>query len=506
MTEEALIRRGKLQALRDLGIDPYPTDIHRDTMCQEAHAWFELQAADPKTVTLAGRILTIRVHGGMMFSDLADESGKLQLVFKEDELADNLFGLFRDNIDPGDFVEATGSLMLTKRGEKSLKITSWRILTKALLPLPEKWHGLKDVETRFRHRELDLLSNPEVKQRFLVRSKLVSSLRSFLDTRGFLEVETPMLQAIPGGANAKPFITHHNALDTDLYLRIAPELYLKRLIVGGFEKVYEIGKSFRNEGIDYAHNPEFTMFELYWAYARKEEFISFLEELIAKIVQESMGSLTVAYQGGTIDFSPSWKRITFRESIIESCGIDIDTLKTPADVYAATKKANLSIDYTGCVGMGEFFDALYKKTARAQITSPVWVLDYPSELKPLAKRSSEDPTKSSSVQLVVHGAEIVNAYYHELNDPIDQFERFEQQQGLRDQGSDEAQWMDTEFIQALEHGMPPTSGVGIGIDRLVAFLTDAASLKEVILFPTLRPVVTASDVEQIEALDTSGEA
>nr|MBP7134186.1 lysine--tRNA ligase [Patescibacteria group bacterium] len=418
----------------------------------------------------------------------------------------NLFGLFRDNIDPGDFVEATGSLMLTKRGEKSLKITSWRILTKALLPLPEKWHGLKDVETRFRHRELDLLSNPEVKQRFLVRSKLVSSLRSFLDTRGFLEVETPMLQAIPGGANAKPFITHHNALDTDLYLRIAPELYLKRLIVGGFEKVYEIGKSFRNEGIDYAHNPEFTMFELYWAYARKEEFISFLEELIAKIVQESMGSLTVAYQGGTIDFSPSWKRITFRESIIESCGIDIDTLKTPADVYAATKKANLSIDYTGCVGMGEFFDALYKKTARAQITSPVWVLDYPSELKPLAKRSSEDPTKSSSVQLVVHGAEIVNAYYHELNDPIDQFERFEQQQGLRDQGSDEAQWMDTEFIQALEHGMPPTSGVGIGIDRLVAFLTDAASLKEVILFPTLRPVVTASDVEQIEALDTSGEA
>ena len=303
MTEEALIRRQKLEKLRAAGVNPYPSDVSRNTMCAAAHRLFEENTFEGKEVTLGGRLLTVRVHGAMMFSDLVDESGKMQLVFKEDELPAEQFAHFRDLIDPGDFVEATGTLILTKRGERSLKIRTWRILTKALLPLPEKWHGLKDIEQRFRHRELDLLSNPEVKQRFLVRSKLVSALRRFLDDRNFLEVETPVLQSIPGGANARPFITHHNALDVDLYLRIAPELYLKRLIVGGFEKVYEVGKSFRNEGIDYAHNPEFTMFELYWAYAQKEQFISFLEELLATLVQQSMGMMQVPYQGGTIDFS-----------------------------------------------------------------------------------------------------------------------------------------------------------------------------------------------------------
>lgn len=488
MIEEAQIRRQKLEALRAAGINPYPSDVHRTATCAEAQAMFESGQYEEKEVALAGRLLTVRVHGAMMFSDLVDETGKLQLVFKEDELPPEIFSTFRDLIDPGDFVEAKGALILTKRGERSLKIQSWRILAKALLPLPEKWHGLKDIEQRFRHRELDLLSNPEVKQRFLIRSKLVASLRRFLDTRGFLEVETPVLQAIPGGANARPFITHHNALGADLYLRIAPELYLKRLIVGGFEKVYEVGKCFRNEGIDYAHNPEFSMFELYWAYAKKEEFISFLEELLATLVSESLGKLDVPYQGGIIDFSGPWKRITFREAIIEACGIDIDTLSHREAVIEAAAAKGLTIDFRDCVGLGECFDALYKKTARAGITSPVWVMDYPADLKPLAKRTSYDPSKSCSVQLVIHGAEIINAYYYELNDPIDQFERFEEQQQLRDKGSDEAQWMDTEFISALEHGMPPTSGVGIGIDRFVAFLTDSPTLKEVILFPTLRPV------------------
>lgn len=489
MTEEARIRRQKLDALRAAGHNPYPSDVQRTATCADAHQLFEANAIEGKSVTLAGRLFTVRVHGALLFSDLVDESGKLQLVLKEDDLLAEQFVMFRDLIDPGDFVEATGTLFLTKRGERSLKVASWRILAKALLPLPEKWHGLKDIEQRFRHRELDLLSNPEVKQRFLVRSKLVSSLRRFLDDRGFLEVETPVLQSIPGGANARPFTTHHNALDVDLYLRIAPELYLKRLIVGGFEKVYEVGKSFRNEGIDYAHNPEFTMFELYWAYAQKEQFISFLEELLATLVTESMGQLQVAYQGGTLDFSGPWKRVTFREAIIDACGIDIDTLTTREEVIQAARAQKLSIDFGDCVGLGECFDALYKKTARAQMTSPVWVMDYPADLKPLAKRTASDPSKSCSVQLVIHGAEIINAYYYELNDPIDQFERFAEQQSLREQGSDEAQWMDQEFLTALEHGMPPTSGVGIGIDRLVAFLTDSPTLKEVILFPTLRPVV-----------------
>lgn len=493
MIEEAIIRRQKLETLRAAGVNPYPSEVHRTAMCADVFKLFEANAFEGKEVTLAGRLVTVRVHGAMMFSDLVDESGKIQLVLKEDELPAESFAQFRDLIDPGDFVEATGTLILTKRGERSLKIQSWRILTKALLPLPEKWHGLKDIEQRFRHRELDLLSNPEVKQRFLVRSKLVSTLRRFLDERGFLEVETPILQSIPGGANARPFTTHHNALGVDLFLRIAPELYLKRLIVGGFEKVYEVGKNFRNEGIDYAHNPEFTMFELYWAYAQKEPFISLLEELIETLVQASMGTMQVPYQGGVIDFTGPWKRITFRESIIEACGIDIDTLSSREEVIQASREKGLSIDFGGCVGLGECFDALYKKTARANITSPVWVLDYPSDLKPLAKRASYDPTKSCSVQLVIHGAEIVNAYYHELNDPIDQFERFQEQQTLREEGSEEAQWMDTEFINALEHGMPPTSGVGIGIDRLTAFLTDSPTLKEVILFPTLRPISSETE-------------
>ncbi len=498
MTEEALIRRQKLTSLRAAGMDPYPSQVGRTAMCADAHRLFEEGKTEGHELILAGRLLTVRVHGAMMFSDLVDESGKIQLVFKEDELAGTQFTSFRDLIDPGDFIEATGSLILTKRGERSLRVKSWRILAKALLPLPEKWHGLKDIEQRFRHRELDLLSNPEVKKRFLVRSKLVSSLRRFLDERGFLEVETPVLQAIPGGANARPFTTHHNALGTDLYLRIAPELYLKRLIVGGFEKVYEIGKSFRNEGIDYAHNPEFTMFELYWAYAEKERFISFLEELLATLVRESLGMMEVPYQGGTIDFSGPWKRLTFREAILDACGIDIDTLTDREQVIQASRAKGLSIDFTEAIGLGECFDGLYKKTARAQMTAPVWVLDYPAELKPLAKRTSYDPSKSCSVQLVIHGAEIINAYYYELNDPIDQLERFEEQQKLRDEGSDEAQWMDGEFISALEHGMPPTSGVGIGIDRLVAFLTDSPTLKEVILFPTLRPILGESSAESLE--------
>lgn len=488
MTEEAQIRRQKLEKLQALGMDPFPKVHNRNTTCEQALGFFANNELEGKIVILAGRVMTIRVHGGMMFADLQDATGKIQLAFKEDEIGIETFERFRDLIDPGDFVEAVGSLFVTKRGEKSCQVQSWRILTKALLPLPEKWHGLKDIEVRYRHRELDLLSNPDIRERFVLRSRLVSSMRRFLDERGFMEVETPILHSLAGGANARPFITHHNALNADFYLRIATELHLKRLVVGGFEKVYEIGRCFRNEGIDPTHNPEFTMIELYWAFAGKEVMLGFLEEMMTFMVREALQTLHVPSQHGALDFTPAWPRITFRQAILEATGIDIDTCQTEADVLAAVKAKGLTIDFKGCIGRGEYFDQLYKKTARLKIMQPTWVLDYPVEMKPLANRSPEDPSKAAVAQLVVLGAEIINAYYYELNDPIDQRQRFMEQQSLADQGSEESQPLDEEFLESLEHGMPPTSGMGMGIDRLVSLLTDSGSLKEVILFPTLRPV------------------
>lgn len=493
MPEERDVRLSKLEALRKAGMDPYPKTAERSHEVGELLAAFDDLVKSEETVILSGRIMTIRVHGGMMFADIRDESGQVQLVFKEDSLSE-AFNMFRDCIDPGDFVEAHGSAFLTKRGEKSVLVADWRILSKALLPLPEKWHGLSDIEIRFRQRELDLISSPDVRQRFVIRSRLVSSMRTFLDSDGFLEVETPVLQTLAGGAAARPFVTHHNALGIDLYLRIAPELFLKRLVIGGMEKVYEIARCFRNEGIDHSHNPEFTQIELYWAYAGKERFLSFIESMVTTMLTDTFGSTVVtrlpagqAGESGNLDFTGPWPRLTFREAIMNACNIDIDTIKNREDLIAAVKKNKVKVDLSKAVGLGEDLDELYKKTARAKLTGPVWVLDYPVAMKPLAGRSPEDPEKSATAQLVVDGAEIINAYYYELNDPLDQRSRFDEQQKLSEQGSEEAQPKDEEFLTALEHGMPPTSGMGMGIDRLVAILTGAPSLKEVILFPTLRP-------------------
>ncbi|MCE9586208.1 lysine--tRNA ligase [Candidatus Uhrbacteria bacterium] len=486
MPEERDVRLSKLEALRKAGMDPYPKSTERTHEAGELLASFDALAASTESIVLAGRIMTIRVHGGMMFADMRDESGQVQLVFKEDDLSE-AFNLFRDCIDPGDFIEVHGTAYLTKRGEKSLLVTDWRILSKALLPLPEKWHGLSDVEIRFRQRELDLLVNPEVRQRFVIRSRLVSSMRSFLDGNGFLEVETPVLQTLAGGAAARPFTTHHNALGIDLYLRIAPELFLKRLVIGGMEKVYEIARCFRNEGIDHSHNPEFTQIELYWAYAGKERFLTFIESMVGTMLTDAFGSMVVARENGSLDFTGPWPRITFREAIKQATTIDIDAIKDIPALKAAVKAAKVKVDFKGLVGMGEHLDELYKKTARAKLTGPAWVLEYPVAMKPLAGRSPEDPEKSATAQLVVDGSEIINAYYYELNDPIDQRSRFVEQEALAKEGSQEAQPKDEEFLTALEHGMPPTSGMGMGIDRLVAILTGAPSLKEVILFPTLRP-------------------
>ncbi len=484
--DERSVRLEKLRRLEKDGPIPYALEPQRTATCGEALASFDVWMGEGRELVLAGRLLTIRVHGGMMFADLVDATGKIQLLFKQDLLAE-AFELFRDTMDPADIVEAHGVLALTRRGEKSFQVHAWRPLTKALLPLPEKWHGLSDVETRFRERELDLLVNPEVVERFRIRSRLVSALRRFLDERDFMEVETPMLHPIPGGANARPFVTHHNALGADFYLRIAPEIYLKRLVVGGIERLYEIGRCFRNEGIDHTHNPEFTMLELYWAYANREPFFHFLEEMVQEMVRAAMGEARVQTPDALLDFTAPFPRKTFRETILEATGIDIDTCSTKEALLRAVQEKGLSIHLAECHSLSEAFDELYKKTGRAAIVQPTWVFDYPADMKPLANVSPSDPTKSACAQLVVQGAELVNAYYHELHNPLMQRERLEQQEALAAQGSVEAQRLDEAFLTSLEHGLPPTSGMGMGIDRFVSLITGAGSLKEVILFPTLRP-------------------
>ncbi|MFA5935363.1 MAG: lysine--tRNA ligase [Patescibacteria group bacterium] len=484
------IRREKRQALLDQGIRPYPSRATRTATCAEALASFDDWAADARSVTLVGRLLTTRVHGALIFADLKDASERLQILLKQDVIGDELFARFRDRIDPADFVQVTGTLFATKRGEKTLQVADWTLLSKALLPLPEKWHGLADQETRYRFRELDLVSNEETRRLFMLRTATIRALRHALEEEGFAEVETPMLQPIAGGASARPFVTHHNALDIDLYLRIAPELYLKRLIVGGYEKVFEIGRQFRNEGIDWSHNPEFTSLEFYWAYQDYNGLMDFTEALISRVVTEVNGSLEIAHGEGKIDMSGPWPRKTFRAAIKEACGIDIvDTSR--ADLVTAMKKLNIQSDYEKG-DLGKLYDDLYKDTVRSRQIEPLYIIDYPIEMEPLAKKCDDDPRFVQRFQLIVGTVELLKAY-SELNDPTDQLERFHAQQELRDSGDDEAQQIDMAFITSLEHGMPPTAGWGMGVDRFVALLGNVRSLKEVILFPTLRPPESESN-------------
>ncbi len=493
---EREVRLGRLQSLEKNGIDPYPSEVKRTHTVDQVLAVFEALLETKEQVTIVGRARALRNIGALTFLRVEDGTGLMQAVLKKDDLGD-AYKIFADHADVGDFFEVTGTAFVTKTGEKSILASGVRFLAKAIMPLPEKWHGLQDIETRYRHRELDLISNAEVKSKFVVRSKFLSALRRFLDERGFLEVETPMLQPIPGGATARPFVTHHNALDADFYLRIAPELYLKRLVVGGFEKIYEIGRCFRNEGIDYSHNPEFTMIEMYQAYVNKDEYIDLIENMLRYSIEQARGKEPVEVEGTKIDFFSAWPRVTFRDAIKNASGLDIDELKTPEVVMEAAKTKNIRADWKGCVGLGDYYDTLYKATARPGLVQPTWVFDYPIDLKPLAKRHPEDATKSASAQLVVMGAEIVNAYYHDLNDPVDQRQRLEEQQALRDQGSQEAQWMDTDFLQALETGLPPLGGMGLGIDRIAALITGSHNLKEVILFPTLKPKNLGTEGESV---------
>jgi lysyl-tRNA synthetase class 2 len=417
----------------------------------------------------------LRLHGGLTFANLQDTSGHLQLFLKKDELGQESYSLFADNIDLGDFVEVVGELFVTQKGEKTLLVKKFKILTKALNQLPDKWHGLSDVEERFRRRYLDILMNEGSKKRFETRSEIIKNIRKFLEGEGFLEVETPILQALPGGALARPFQTHLNALDMDLYLRVAPELYLKRLLVAGFEKVYELGRCFRNEGMDKSHNPDFTILEFYWAYADYEQLMELTEELFEFLVPE----LEFEYQGQKIDLTAPFKRISMRDLLIEHYKIDI----AEADEKELIKILNSlgeKIDETmpHCKMVDELF-----KTLRPKIIQPTFVLNHPLEMSPLAKISPDNKNEAARFQLLVGGMELINAY-SELNDPQDQESRMKMQEHHRE--DEEIQRFDQDYIEALEYGMPPAAGWGIGIDRLVMLLTDAANLREVILFPTMR--------------------
>jgi lysyl-tRNA synthetase class 2 len=455
--------------------------VKRTHKCQEALNDFSQLAKSEKEIVLTGRIMSLRQHGGLVFSNIEDGSGTIQILFKKDRLGEKNYQFFLENFDIGDFIEVRGIMFKTQKGEKTLEAADYKILTKSLLPLPEKWHGLQDVEERFRKRYLDLIFNKEIRNKFELRSRIITEIRSFLEKEGFLEVETPILQPLYGGASARPFKTHLNALDIDLYLRIAPELYLKRLLVGGLEKVYEIGKCFRNEGIDKAHNPDFTMLEFYWAYIDYKELMKFTEKLVSTLIKKALGTMKIEYEGKQIDFTPPWPRLEYAAILKKYAGIDIEEISIDGLKKEAKK---LGIDAKG--GKFEIVDEIYKKTCRPNLWGPLFLIQYPASAFPLAKPLDDNPNKSGSFQVLVAGFEIVKAF-SELNDPLLQRQRFEEQEKILKQGFTEAQRLDEDFIEALEHGMPPAAGFGMGIDRLAALLTDSHSLREIILFPTMKP-------------------
>lgn len=469
----------KIKQLKELGVDPYTGKTERTDVIAEA------REKEGEKVKVAGRVMAIRGHGGLIFMDLRDESGQMQLVIKKDNVSEKEW-LIQELVDIGDFVQVGGGVFKTKAGEISVEVKVFGLLSKAVRPLPSSWHGFKDVEERYRQRYVDLILNPEVRKVFDARTRMVRFLRQFMDKKGFMEVETPVLQPIYGGATARPFKTFHNALKSEFYLRIADELYLKRLIVGGYEKVYEIAKDFRNEGIDRQHNPEFTMMEFYWAYANYEDLMKLSEEMLGGAVKEVTGKYEIEYQGKKIDFSPGWERITFRDLVFRGTKIDINEVKDEKGLREMIKSRGLKVELGGVEGYANVLDELYKEYCRPKMTGPVFLIDHPYEMKPLAKRKSDDPSKVASVALVVAGFEIFNAY-NELNDPQDQRERWEEEKKLLEAGFKEAQMLDEDYIRALEYGMPPTAGWGMGIDRFTAIVTNQPNLKDTIIFPTLRP-------------------
>lgn len=478
-------RIDKLQKLSKAGINAFPVEAKQDYTLAEAIKDFSKLSKSKKPTHLVGRILSLRPQGAIIFFTFDDGTAKFQGFIKKGEgMSHEQFALWSETIDIGDFVELTGKLFQTQRGEKTINVEKWKMLAKSLRPLPEKWHGLQDVEERFRKRYLDTIATPEVKERFITRSKIISEIRKILDKNEFLEVETPMLQHLAGGASAEPFKTHHNALDIDLYLRIAPELYLKKLLIGGFPKVYEIGRNFRNEGIDVTHNPEFTMLEYYeaWSDARKQ--MAFVEKLIKAVVKKITGKTSVVCDKETIDFGKKFAVVSYTDLLKRYALLPDPEKANRGDV--ALKANQLGVKVEPADSKEKILDNIYKKTCRPKIVQPTFVVDYPADYLPLAKRSPKNSALVDAFQLVVCGLELVKAF-SELNDPIDQKERFANQEKNKQAGDAEAQPNDEEYVEALEHGMPPAGGVGVGIDRLVMLLTNTKNIREVILFPTLRP-------------------
>ena len=478
-------RLAKLGRLRERGIDPYPARFGRTHSSAAAtQAFLDAEAAGSlaPSVTVGGRITALRLMGKAAFIDLRDGSGTLQAFVARDKVTESDFTTLRD-LDLGDFLGVSGPLFKTRTGQITIEAHSLTVLAKALQTPPEKWHGLTDTEQRYRQRYRDLIGNQEARELFLLRSKVVSSIRRFLDARGFIEVETPILVDQAGGAAARPFVTHHNTLDRDLYLRIATELYLKRLIVGGYDKVYEIGRAFRNEGLSWKHSPEYTMLESYEAYTDYNDVMRMTEEMIASIALEHTGSTTVPYGDAEVDLSPPWRRLTFRQALIDYAGLDPEQYGDIESLQIRMKQMGLEPD-TGA-GWGKLLDQVAAEYVEPKLVQPTFLIDHPVELTPLAKRKPDDPRYVERFELFAIGFELGNSY-SELNDPLDQRERFLEQARLRAAGDDEAELIDEDFVIALEHGMPPTGGLGIGIDRLVMLLSGRRSIREVILFPTLR--------------------
>jgi len=476
-------RLDKLNKIKEAGIDPYPAKCERTHIIKQALDNFDKFSKSEKELILAGRIRMIRAHGGLTFANIEDQSGKIQLFFKRDEIGKEKYKILK-NLDIGDFIEVRGILFTTKKGEKTLDVKECKILTKSLFPLPEKWHGLQDEEARYRKRYLDLIMNKDVKDLFIKRMEFINNIRKYLNDNGYFEVETPVLEDVPGGADAEPFLTHHNKLDLDLYLRISLELHLKRLMVGGFEKIYEIGKVFRNEGMSTQHLQEFTMLEFYWAYADYEKLMNFTEDFYTTIIKKTFGTLEIKYQNEILNFKAPWPRIDFREIVLQESGVDIDKYPTKKDMQGVLKEKGIKVDPKA--GRGRLIDQLYKKLVRPKLIQPSFLINHPLDISPLAKKKDDDQTKTQRFQVLIATAEVGNAF-SELNDPIDQKERFEMQDKLRAEGDEEAQMMDEDFVEALEYGMPPTAGFGVGIDRLFMILANQASIRDVVFFPTMKP-------------------
>jgi len=478
MSDLTDFRLQKLTALKKLKLDPYPQpNLEKRDLCRDI-----INEID-KTVTVAGRLMLLRGHGKILFADLVDKTGKIQLFFEQNTLGAKMELV--KLLDLGDIISATGIVFKTQAGEITIRVSEFQILAKNLRPLPEKFHGLTDVEERYRQRYVDLIVNPDSREVFLARSKILTELRHFLDKNGFLEVETPVLQPVYGGASAKPFVTRHNELREDMYLRIADELYLKRLIVGGLEKVYEISKDFRNESVSRFHNPEFTQAEFYWAYVDYDVLMKFTEKLIINLVRTVKKSNQVTFQGKTLNFTSPFPRLTFRDAVLEHTGIDIDEIKSESDFINALEIRHLKLEITGLIGLGALYDALYKEYVRPKLIGPLFLTDYPAEMIALAKRKADNPSKIASFQLLACGTELLKAY-NELNDPQDQRDRWLQEEALSKRGLESAMSVDEDYIRALEYGMPPTAGWGMGLDRLTQFLTDSPTIKDVILFPSMK--------------------